>query len=341
MVPVQTELNTTHNQYFEGDCNRMKRGYPKAWEVLLVVALAASLAACDKKKDGESSVDPDEVVATVGDETITQGDLEGELNMLAPQWRGRIKTEGGRKNVIQNVVRRRLILMEAEARGVDKDPKLMIELERLKSARLLNKMLSDDKSLDEALLKQKFEENKASFDTPERIKARHILIKLKPDASAAEQARVKAEADKIAKAARGGADFAKLAKEKSDGPTKENGGDLGIFARGKMDPEFENVAFGLKAGQVSDPVKTSFGYHIIKVEEKLAPASPTYEEVKDQVAKKFKPQLERERFEKFLGSLEEKYKVEIKPMKEDEKPAEQPAAAPAPAPAAPAEPAKP
>lgn len=318
----------------------MNRGNPKAWYLLLAVALAASLAACDKKKDGEGSADPDEVVATVGDEVITQGDLEGELNMLAPQWRGRIKTEGGRKNVIQNIVRRRLILMEAEARGVDKDPKLLIELERLKSARLLNKMLSDDKELDEALLKQKFEENKASFDTPERIKARHILVKLKPDASAAEQARVKAEADKIAKAARGGADFAKLAKDKSDGPTKENGGDLGIFARGKMDPEFENVAFGLKAGQISDPVKTSFGYHIIKVEEKLAPSSPTYEDVKDQVAKKFKPQLERERFEKFLGSLEEKYKVEVKPLAE-EKPAEQPAAPAAPAATENPEPAKP
>ena len=115
---------------------------------------------------------------------------------------------------------------------------------------------------------------------------------------------------------------------------------MGIFARGKMDPEFENVAFGLKAGQISDPVKTSFGYHIIKVEEKLAPSSPTYEDVKDQVAKKFKPQLERERFEKFLGSLEEKYKVEVKPLAE-EKPAEQPAAPAAPAATENPEPAKP
>jgi len=93
----------------------------------------------------------------------------------------------------------------------------------------------------------------------------------------------------IEKELAGGADFAELAKAKSEDPgSKDKGGDLGYFGRGVMDPAFEKVAFSLKIGETSAPVKSSFGYHIIRVEDKKPERTPTFEEVRNDVEKRVK-----------------------------------------------------
>ena len=109
--------------------------------------------------------------------------------------------------------------------------------------------------------------------TPEEeVHARHILVEKEDDAKA------------IAAQIKGGADFATLAKEKSIEPgAKESGGDLGFFAKEQMVPEFADAAFKLEKGKVSDPVKTQFGWHVIKVEEKRTKPVPSYDQVKDQL----------------------------------------------------------
>ena len=102
--------------------------------------------------------------------------------------------------------------------------------------------------------------------------ARHILVKTKEEAEA------------IIKELDAGADFAKLAKEKSTGPVRPEGGDLGFFSPGQMVPAFEKAAFALKAGKYTkEPVKTQFGWHVIKVEEKRNAPPPEFDQVKDQV----------------------------------------------------------
>ena len=127
------------------------------------------------------------------------------------------------------------------------------------------------------------------------LKARHLLVQLTPNATPAqvEAARVKATA-LAAEARQPGVDFAALAKAKSEGSSAAEGGDLGSFKRGVMVPEFERAAFALPEGGISDPVRTRFGWHVIKVEAKKALAARPFEELKDQLREKLlRDQLDR------------------------------------------------
>lgn len=127
-----------------------------------------------------------------------------------------------------------------------------------------------------------FKARKSQFDQKEQVKAQHILIRVEGGAKADADALMKAKAIR-AQALKG--DFGNLAEKNSDDPgSKTKKGELGYFSRGQMVPEFENVAFNLKVGEVSEPVKTQFGYHIIKVSDKKAAVDATFEKNKDEVA---------------------------------------------------------
>lgn len=145
------------------------------------------------------------------------------------------------------------------------------------------------------------------------IHARHILIKLDAKASEADVEAAKKKAQEIAAEARSpGVDFVELAKQKSEGPSANDGGDLGFFRRGVMVPEFERIAFNLKEGQVSDPVRTKFGFHVIKVEERRNVAVKPFEEMKDQL----RDRVMRSQLEKYTNDyvleLRQKAAVEVK-----------------------------
>ncbi|WP_319582970.1 SurA N-terminal domain-containing protein [uncultured Pseudodesulfovibrio sp.] len=125
--------------------------------------------------------------------------------------------------------------------------------------------------------------NKDTMQVPEQIHARHILVTVKDSDSEAAQKKAKERIDKIYKEARAGANFAKLAEDNSDGPSAPNGGDLGWFGKGAMVPAFEKAAFALDKGEVSEPVKTRFGWHVIKVEDKKEGSTKTLEEAKAEI----------------------------------------------------------
>ncbi len=126
-----------------------------------------------------------------------------------------------------------------------------------------------------------YDKTRESYKTGETVRAQHILIKVEPGATPVQDAAAKARAEGLVAALRSGADFAKLAKENSgDAGSAVQGGDLGFFERGKMVPPFEAAAFSQPIGQVGDPVKTDFGYHIIKVTEKRPSGYQAFEEVR-------------------------------------------------------------
>ncbi len=112
---------------------------------------------------------------------------------------------------------------------------------------------------------QYYQAHEGAYRVPERVRVRHILIKLSPKASKEEVAKARKEALKIEKLAKSGKDFAKLAEKYSQGPSAKNGGDLGYFARGTMVKPFEDAVFSMKKGEISGPIRTRFGFHIIKV----------------------------------------------------------------------------
>jgi peptidyl-prolyl cis-trans isomerase SurA len=116
----------------------------------------------------------------------------------------------------------------------------------------------------------------------DEVHARHLLVQVGPKATPAEVETARAKALKLAEEARKpGVDFAELAKKKSEGPSAADGGDLGFFRRGVMVGEFEKAAFALAAGGISDPVRTKFGWHVLKVEERRALPPKTFDEMKD------------------------------------------------------------
>jgi peptidyl-prolyl cis-trans isomerase D len=121
------------------------------------------------------------------------------------------------------------------------------------------------------------------FSQPDQVKARHILFKLNPSATKEEEKKVREKAEKVLEEARQGKDFAALAEKYSEGPTRSKGGDLGYFSRGKMLKAFEDTAFKLKKGEISDLVRTNYGFHIIKVDDIKKAETQTLDEVRDQI----------------------------------------------------------
>ncbi|OGV54829.1 MAG: hypothetical protein A2X45_02090 [Lentisphaerae bacterium GWF2_50_93] len=187
------------------------------------------------------------------------------------------------------------------------------------------KVVNDIKISDEDVEKF-YKENQDRFKKPETVQASHILIR--PEEIDAEKAKTMSDADKkkasdelkqkalkktqeILAKLKGGEDFAKLAKENSACPSKEKGGDLGAFEKGKMVPEFEKSAFSLKPGEMSDIVETKFGYHIIKVTEKSEAATVPLKDVKSFILDNMKKQKTSEAVQKLIETEKEKRKVEI------------------------------
>ena len=136
-------------------------------------------------------------------------------------------------------------------------------------------------------IKKYYTENKSEFETPEQVRASHILIKTDPNITDPNQAKAKAlaKAQELLKQIKGGGDFAELAKKNSACPSASRGGDLDYFGKGQMVEPFEKAAFALKPGQVSDVVETKFGYHIIKVTDHKDPNTVPFDKAKDDIKK--------------------------------------------------------
>lgn len=163
-------------------------------------------------------------------------------------------------------------------------------------------------------IKDFYEQNKDAFKRPAQIHARHILVKVDEDAGKKAWQKAHDKAVEIRqKAVKDGTDFAELAKKTSDGPSKSRGGDLGWFGRGRMVPEFEEAAFALKKGEVSEPIRTQFGWHVVKKVDEREAGSIAYEDVKAQLENKLRNQRVQEALQGLLSDLRSKKKIELHP----------------------------
>ena len=181
---------------------------------------------------------------------------------------------------------------------------------RMQTAQKLLKQQVDKIEVTEADAKKFYDENPKLFT---RLSASHILAAFSdepgknPPTKEQEEAALKKIND-VHKKLKDGGKFEDLAKEHSDCPSKEKGGNLGEFSQGQMVPEFEEALLGLKANDVSDPVKTRFGYHLIKAgEKKVIP----FEEIKNNIIQQLKEEKSAEVVDKFVDGLKKAYKVEM------------------------------
>jgi peptidyl-prolyl cis-trans isomerase C len=258
-----------------------------------------------------SAQDPNSVVAKINGIEIRQSDLalaEEELGPNLPQMDDAMK----RSNLIDYIIDMKLIAKVADEKKLgdseDFKRRLGFARERLLMDREMS-ALGKAAVTDEAMRKV-YEEAAKQIESDVEVHARHILVE-KED-----------EAKQIIADLKKGGNFAEIAKAKSKDPGAADGGDLGFFTKEQMVPEFSAVAFKLEPGQISDPVKTQFGWHVIKVDEKRNRKAPEFDKVKGQIETFVMRKAQAE----YVTKLREGAKIE----RVEAKPADKPAA-PAPA----------
>ena len=245
-------------------------------------------------------VPPEAVVLTVGTEKLTRAQFEELLSALPDNMRAAAAAPGpGRRQVGEQIAELKSIAMEARKRKVDQAPGVQqliaIQTDNV-LASALAKRISDEIKADEPALKTYYDAHKNEY---EQVKASHILIRfqgsrvaLKPNQKDLTDEEALAKATEIRKKLVAGGDFAAIAKaESDDAGSGAQGGSLGSFPHGAMVGPFDQAAFSLPVGQISEPVKSPFGYHIIRVEEHK---TKTFEEARPEIEKQMKPQLTRE-----------------------------------------------
>jgi len=244
-------------------------------------------------------VSADTVVITVGSQKLTRAQFEELLAALPENIRATANTARGKRQLAEQLSEVLAIAQEARKRKLDQSPVVqqMITLQTDQVlAGVLARQVANENKPDEAAMHAYFDKHKSEF---ERVKASHILIRIKGSAAPARPGQkdltdeeALAKAQEIRKKLIDGADFAATAKAESDDVgSGSKGGSLGTFGHGQMVPPFEQAAFSLPLNQISEPVKSQFGYHIIKVEERT---SKTFEEAKPDLEKQLGPQMTRE-----------------------------------------------
>lgn len=251
----------------------------------------------ESKKEGQ-------VLAEVNGGTITTGDFNRELKNLPEYLKAMADTPQGRKEMLDTMVIRELILQQASKEGVDKGPEIEEKMQDLKKRLIveafLKKKVETESQVSDADLKKFYEQNIDKFKAGEQIKASHILVKSEK------------EAKDLLGQIKAGANFEELAKKHSVDSSAAKGGDLGWFGKGSMVPAFEKAALALKEGQVSDVVKSDFGYHIIKLTGKRPAGTSPFEEVKEQIKAAIMPTKQQEVFQKIKEDLKKDAKIVVK-----------------------------
>jgi len=259
-----------------------------------------------------------ETVATVDNEKITQEQLNEELNkqygasvlsMMISNKVVDLEADKEKVTVTDKEIQAELDEMVEQYGGQDTFNTLLAQngltedvfKEQIEQNLKVTKILEPSIEITDDEIKTYFEDNKESLDTPEQVEASHILVE---DEETAKE--VKKKLDE-------GGDFAELAKEYStDTQTKESGGELGYFSSGQMVEEFDKAAFAMDVDEISDPVKTDYGYHIIKVTGKQEAKEATLEESKDQIKETLLDQKVQEQASTWLSEATAKYKIENK-----------------------------
>lgn len=271
----------------------------KLLAVIISVSLLLLFSGCAQKGEQKGPY-----LAKVGNSTITQADFEREMKNLPPFAQNLFVGPEGKEKFLQELVKKELLYQEALKKGLDKDPEYSKKLEDYKKitliTQLLEKELESKAKVTEQDAREYYEKHKNELASVSQIKASHILVKTED------------EAKKILEKLRKGGDFATIAKQSSIDPgSAKNGGDLGYFSSGQMVPEFEAAALKLNPGEISEPVKTKFGYHIIKVTDKKMGKPLEYEKIKNALMQRITAEKQRDVFDSYIESLKKNYKVEI------------------------------
>ena len=287
----------------------------------LILASLASLALSALLASGALAADPQpaKVLATVGKDSITQSDLDAAMQGLNPQQRAVYDSPEGRAEMLQNLVDFKLFAMMGRDMKLQDTAEYKKAMENFEQALLFKmateKILQDGRSaaVSDADAQKFYDEHKAIFVVPAAGKASHILIEVAKDAPAKDVKAARAKAAALLKDIRSGKiSFEDAAKENSSCPSKNRGGDLGFFAKGQMVKPFEDAAFALKKDEMAkEPVRSDFGFHIIKVTDTRNAVTRPFSEMKDDIKGELANQKQMEALNKAKQDLRNRYNVKI------------------------------
>ena len=292
-------------------------------------------------------------IAQVNDTILLRHDLDREMKLvslkLARQGRPvnaeQLKRYEG--EIRDTLINRTLLLQQAKSAGIDvKDSAVVKALDEFKAAfkdekayqnaltemgfteemlksqinsglnikTLIDKTVLQKISVSDQQVRAYYDDNPNLFRKPEQVKASHILIQVPANADEAKQADALAAIQALKLRLDNGENFATLAQENSDGPSKTKGGDLGFFSREQMVPPFSEAAFALQPGQTSDVVQTRFGYHLIRVTERQAEQTMAYNEVKEAISARLRQEQEGKKIDAYLEKIKENADIKRFPL---------------------------
>ena len=244
-----------------------------ASRALAIVAAAALMVAfAFSGSIAQTKPDPATVLAKGAGIEIKQADLDLAEEELGAQLQG-VDDAGKRDQLISYLIDLKLVAKAAEDKKLGDNDDFKRRIAFARERLLMDRMLAAEakSAVTEAEMRKIYDDAAKQITSDQEVRARHILVETEDEAKAI-----------IAELKKGG-DFAALAKSKSKDPGGAEGGDLGFFTKDQMVPEFSEVAFKLEPGTLSDPVKSQFGWHVIKVEEKRARKAPEFDQVKPQI----------------------------------------------------------
>jgi peptidyl-prolyl cis-trans isomerase C len=317
--------------------------------VLLTAWAAAAAPAAPPAKPGvPATAGADGLAAKVNGVPITTVDLDrsflAQVQVPYASVQEDPRAKDVRRQVLDNLIDRELLLQQAKSQKMTVTPQqLDAQMQQLKQrfptpeafdqalkaqnftiesvqkdveGQMLRQQLVKKEVLDKVTVSARdvqnfYDKNKAKYVEEEQVRARHILVRVPQDTNPADDAKLKGKAEGALKRVKKGEDFAALAQELSDDGSKEKGGDLGFFPRGRMVEGFEEAAFALQPGQVSDVVRSQFGYHVIKVEERKPGRALGFDEAKEQVEQDLTREETFERYQQYVAALRTKAKVEV------------------------------
>jgi peptidyl-prolyl cis-trans isomerase C len=239
---------------------------------LISAAVTGCLAFALLASPAVRAEDANPVLAKVNGAEIRQSDVDLAEQELGPSL-AQLDPASKKENVLAFLIDMKIVAKAAEDKKIQDTPEFKKRLDFARNRLLMDDVLAAEgkaATTDEAM-KKVYEDAAKQISGEQEVHAKHILVETEAEAK-----EVEAELKK-------GADFAELAKKKSKDPGASDGGDLGFFTKDQMVPEFSAAAFKLEPGQISDPVKTQFGWHVIKVEEKRNRKPPSFDQVKAQI----------------------------------------------------------
>lgn len=241
------------------------------------------------------------VLVTIAGREITEKDLEAIISRYPQDKRAYFDSEMGRNQLLEQLVSFELMNKLGTEMELDKTEEYKSALEQMERDLLtqmtINKVLSDV-TVTDADAETFYNEHEEEFKTPEMVSAKHILVDSEEKAKEIKE-----------KISNGEMSFEEAAGQFSTCPSGQQGGDLGEFGRGMMVPEFEDAAFELELEKISEPVKTQFGYHLIKVDTKNEAKAASFDEVKNKIVQQLIQKNQEKKYMDVMKELENKYEV--------------------------------